>query len=85
MITKDLKKQIYANNLPLVSKKEQKFQRQENQLLHEMDELEFEICRNLMTIVESKWNAPILMQETEKKLKQWHFVWVELDELHGVK
>ena len=50
-----------------------------------MDELEFEICRNLMTIVESRWNAPILMQETEKKLKQWHFVWVELDELHGVK
>jgi|TARA_R110002153_G_scaffold82800_1_gene208707 hypothetical protein len=84
LITKDLKKQIYANNLPLVSKKEQKFQRQENQLLHEMDELEFEICRNLMTIVESRWNAPILMQETEKKLKQWHFVWVELDELHGM-
>ena len=84
MITKDLKKQIYDNNLPLVSKKEQKFERQENQLLHEMDELEFEICRNLMTIVESRWNAPILMQETEKKLKQWHFVWVELDELHGM-
>ena len=85
MITKDLKKQIYSYNLPLVSKKEQKFQRQENQLLHEMDELEFEICRNLMTIVESRWNAPILMQETEKKLKQWHFVWVELDELHGLE
>ena len=84
MITKDLKKQIYSYNLPLVSKKEQKFERQENQLLHEMDELEFEICRNLMTIVESRWNAPILMQETEKKLKQWHFVWVELDELHGM-
>ena len=84
MIEKDLKKQIYSHNLPLVSKKEQKFQRQENQLLHEMDELEFEICRNLMTIVESRWNAPILMQETEKKLKQWHFVWVELDELNGM-
>ena len=79
-----MKKQIYDNNLPLVSKKEQKVERQENQLLYEMDELEFEICRNLMTIVESKWNAPILMQETEKKLKQWHFVWVELDELHGM-
>ena len=85
MIEKDLKKQIYANNLLIVSKKEQKFERQEKQLLHELDELEFEICRNLMTIVESRWNAPILMQENEKKLKQWHFVWVELDELHGIK
>ena len=68
-----------------MSKQEKRLELQENQLMGELSELEFQICSKVSIIIDSKWLAPIIMREVEKIIKQRDHVWAELDDIWSDK
>ena len=85
MIEKDLKKQIYNINLPIFSKKEIKLERQEDQLMCEMNGIEIEICQILQTLIAANWESPSLQAVIQIKIAQRQKMKYELDQIWGFK
>ncbi len=83
MIEKDLKSQI-IDSIP-ISNNEKRFQRQENQIISELNIIEIEICAYIEKIISAKWNAPSLQCKVESLMIQRHKMWIELDLLWGFK
>ncbi len=81
MIEKDLKNQIMDTNS--ISAKQKRLEKQENQLMSELNCIEIEICQHLETLISANWNAPTLQAVIQSKIAQRKKIWYELDQLWG--
>ena len=53
--------------------------KQTDQLNDELMDLEFEMLDKIVTLIDSKWNAPVIQQELENLAKERKRLHLELD------
>lgn len=80
MIEKNLKDQIMNK---VIDATEKRLERQENQLMSELNCIEIEICKHLETLISVNWESPSLKAVIMLKISQRKKMWHELDQIWG--
>tara|TARA_R110002110_G_scaffold407247_1_gene628036 strand:+ start:641 stop:889 length:249 start_codon:yes stop_codon:yes gene_type:complete len=80
MIEKNLKDQIMNK---VIDAPRKRLERQENQLMSELNCIEIEICKHLETLISVNWESPSLQAVIMLKISQRKKMWNELDKIWG--